>query len=259
VSLKSKTEQQQTCVYVEFTDFVFPEFQLQPEAPGTGFLEALTGSPDIDFTDSPKFSKKYFLTGRPEEVIQQLFNKPVREALAGNPGWTIVARKQNLVMYCINQTQPLDQLDSFLSDCLKVFGLLQSSGSQIPVESINAPVTRDSALSEASRIGGLVGALVQREIRRKVIEIDEVATFLKQPVPRKIPRALKNQNRADPFLIVFPGSFCGMGTILFLVGLLADQDLQSRLILMSVASLAILIGGSILSFPRCSPGVACES
>ena len=75
------TELQQTCLYIEFTDFVFPEFQLQPEGRRPRFLEALTGSLDIDFADSPDFSKQYFLSGRPDEIIRQLFDKPVRDEL----------------------------------------------------------------------------------------------------------------------------------------------------------------------------------
>ena len=60
--------------------------------------------------------------------------------------------------------------------------------------------------------------------------------------------ALKNQNRADPFLILFGSGFSGIGSIIVLVGLLAQQDMQSRLIFALVGLLAMLIGGSILFF-----------
>jgi len=63
-----------------------PDFLIRPE----GSLESLFGfldRTDIDFLESPKFSKQYHLSGPHEGAIRQFFNDQILYLLAEHPGW----------------------------------------------------------------------------------------------------------------------------------------------------------------------------
>ncbi|MGI9516204.1 MAG: hypothetical protein ACR2NP_04095, partial [Pirellulaceae bacterium] len=153
---EAASEQQQTCLFIEFEEFVFPDFDLQPEGLALRMLDKLTGGTDLDFDDSPRFSKAYFLTGRPRDAVIKLFNRPVRDLLENQAGFRVIASKNRLLVFRPGVTCRPDQAGVFLQEALAIVDALQSSGTEIDVDSIQQP---RSALAESEQMGGLLGAM----------------------------------------------------------------------------------------------------
>ncbi len=242
----SADELQQTCLFVEFDEFLFPDFDLQPEGIALRVLDKLTGKADLDFDDSPKFSKKYILTGRPRDAVIELFSRPVRDLLESHTGFRVMAKQNRLLVFRPGVTCRPDETGAFLRDALSIVVALQSSGAEISVDTNPRPLTKTTARAEADQMGGLVGACLHRRLRKEAIEADEITVFLDQPVPRRIPRALHNQLKGDPFLVFF-GSFFGAGGLIGLVtALAAPIDPGDRLLMGLLAGVFLLVGGTIL-------------
>lgn len=73
---------QQTVILFCSPSINAPRFEIKPE----GWLNKLgemLGGQDIDFPDSPEFSKKYVLTGSDEAAIRDFLRPDIRELLAG--------------------------------------------------------------------------------------------------------------------------------------------------------------------------------
>ncbi|MEM7455384.1 MAG: hypothetical protein AAF456_13620 [Planctomycetota bacterium] len=243
----SSPEKQQTCAYFEFSDFVFPEFELKPEGFGLRMLEAVVGRSDIDFDDSPAFSDSYFLSGHPEASIRQLFSPTVRKLFEQKPGFCVGAKGGRMVVYRLKESCRINELESFLSECLMIAGELQASGVDIPVEETRRPPeTKETALEKAEAMGGIVGAMLSREIEKKAIRDDEISDFLAQPVPRAIPTQLRNQMKADPFLVVFGSLFSGFAIIFALAFLAGAEDRQDMWLAIGISFLIFVVGFSIL-------------
>ena len=132
---------------------------------------------------------------------------------------------------------------SFCKTCLNIANLLQSSGIEIPEEVVNKKMTRKKALVSFQN-SGLIGKFLQREIRRTVIEPQEVAAFLALPVPRTVPRQLVNQVKGDWFLYLFGGILVLIGFIVMLVGQLGQPSETAKIGLLTGAAIAFLSGGT---------------
>lgn len=73
-------------------------FSLQPERLRDKLAELKRGA-DIDFDDSPDFSRKYLLRGENEEAIRAVFDRHTRDFLARHPGRCVWCYGSQIVYY----------------------------------------------------------------------------------------------------------------------------------------------------------------
>ncbi|MGI9518304.1 MAG: hypothetical protein ACR2NP_14710, partial [Pirellulaceae bacterium] len=155
----------------------------------------------------------------------------------------VMANKNRLLVFRPGVTCRPDQASSFLQDALTIIDALQSSGTEIDVDSIQQP---RSVLAEAGQMGGLLGSLVKRRVQSQAIGNDAITRFLQQPVPRQIPRPLRNQVKGDPFLVFMGLGFGFGGLVGSIIALSVDADLGEKLGFFALAGACFLVGGLIL-------------
>lgn len=87
-----------TVVHLSETDFTIPDFALEPEGLWSKFSE-LVGGKDIDFTDHPGFSEKYYLRGEDEDSIRAFFTESALNFLENREEMHIECHKNKLLFY----------------------------------------------------------------------------------------------------------------------------------------------------------------
>jgi hypothetical protein len=213
-------------------------------------LDGLTGGRDIDFDDSPLFSKKYLLTANNLDHARQLFSKTVRDHFETNLGLQVIAAGNKLLMFRPNQLCKPEELDTFVQLAMETVDLIQQNAVSINVADSNSkkssPTSKAEALEQLQHHGGIAGAMIRHQIKTTMLDQSDLDRFLAQPVPRTIPPELKKRFGVDLMLIMVPVGFSIGGIVFFFVGSLADVEQQDRLISFSLASLLILVGALIL-------------
>jgi hypothetical protein len=105
----SNTKVKQTVTRMESGFLNLPKFVLFPG----GFFEKMEvrfGQTDINFPDSPEFSRRYILRGDDEPAIRALFNPILRRALEGQFGVTIEGGSQLLFIFRAGVRQKPEEL-----------------------------------------------------------------------------------------------------------------------------------------------------
>jgi hypothetical protein len=146
-------EEQQTFLYVEFDDFAFPEFHLQPQRLAGKLLGKLLGFKDIDFDDSPVFSGRFNLCGNPTGLVRQLFNKPLRELMERNSEITILGKKNRLLIFQRKRICKPESLGAFMTQAFNIATAVQQGGTGLSRTEVEQPVTKKSALAQADELG----------------------------------------------------------------------------------------------------------
>ncbi|HMP02393.1 MAG TPA: hypothetical protein PKD86_03115 [Gemmatales bacterium] len=101
----------------------WPDFRLTPE----NWLHRLGdwfGAADIDFDDSPQFSKMYLLKGPDEAAIRAVFAADVRSRLEEKANWHIEGHEAGLVAFRKNHQVAPDQLAEFIAEVLGLAALM---------------------------------------------------------------------------------------------------------------------------------------
>ncbi|MDD5629347.1 MAG: hypothetical protein PHU21_09800 [Elusimicrobia bacterium] len=92
-----------------------PRFELRPE---NAFhrLGSLFGYQDIDFPDSPGFSKRYLLRGTDEAAVRALFGLNLRQYFETHPDWCIDGRGRWLAAYRQERLVKPEDYPAFLDE-----------------------------------------------------------------------------------------------------------------------------------------------
>ena len=91
----------------------FPRFALSPE----GWLSRIGqmfGMQDIDFDDSPEFSRQYQLKGPDETAIRTLFTPTLRRFLESTPNQRVAGGGHSLIWFRRGRLPSAEELDEFL-------------------------------------------------------------------------------------------------------------------------------------------------
>jgi len=94
----SKDDTHITVIHLSDTDLLIPEFALEPESLHTKLSE-VSGGRDIDFTEHPEFSKRYYLRGDDEQVVRSFFSGPVIQFLESHDEMHIECHKHRLLIF----------------------------------------------------------------------------------------------------------------------------------------------------------------
>jgi len=111
-----------TLVLITETDLLIPDFALEPENLLTRFSE-LAGNRDIDFSNHPDFSKRYYLRGDQEDRIRAFFREDVIQFLEKKSEIHIECHKNKLLFYKKRDLLDNDEIleaEKFAEDFLMV-------------------------------------------------------------------------------------------------------------------------------------------
>lgn len=128
----SNTKVKQTVTKMTSELLNLPKFILFPE----GFfekMEARFGMTDINFPDSPEFSRLYSLRGDDEPAIRELFNPILRRALEGQYGVTIEGGGQLLFIFRAGHRQRPEELSGKIEQDKAIVALFYEAQRSIGV------------------------------------------------------------------------------------------------------------------------------
>ena len=123
---KNRQEHKQTIVAL-LDDIALPEFRLCPEHLGHKLME-LFGYQDIDFPETPEFSKKILLRGPDETAMRALFSMEVRMLLQGLPGWTVEGNGRWLAIYKYGGNPKPENLQAYIGEACSVAAVFGFKG-----------------------------------------------------------------------------------------------------------------------------------
>ena len=105
----------QTVALLTYPKGDLPRFELRPE---TVFdkLGSVFGYQDIDFKESPAFSKRYLLRGPDEAAVRALFGLNLRQYFESHPDWCVDGRGSWLAAYRHGRLVPPEAFASFLDE-----------------------------------------------------------------------------------------------------------------------------------------------
>jgi MFS superfamily sulfate permease-like transporter len=118
---QDSTETHMTVVHISETDLPIPDFALEPESFGTRISE-LIGGKDIDFTEYPGFSGRYYLRG-PETEVRTFFTEPIIRFLESHEEIHIECHKHRLLLYKKTDLLDIDELtflEKYAEDFIQV-------------------------------------------------------------------------------------------------------------------------------------------
>ena len=128
---KHKQTHDQTVIILPDGGAGLPDFQLTPE----NFFHKigqLFGYQDIDFAESPTFSKRYLLRGANEEAIRRAFAPEVLDHFAESPGWSV----EVATVSCWPARRPTcadrTSAQEFVAEAARIHGLFQGAQKQEP-------------------------------------------------------------------------------------------------------------------------------
>ena len=207
----------QTVVVLNAEELNLPQFALSPEVKGVlgKIFDGLGGFGDIDFKDSPEFSEMYHLHGWVEQPVRMLFTNAIREHFTMRPGWSVRGNRSCLVVFTHNHVCDEDETDVFVQEALKILSLFSAGERQLDSHlDIRRETRPEDVASTANRTGGIVGAMIQQQLRKIAVTRDELENFLYETPPRHIPRGLKRQVLGNNFaLIIVGGLFLVVGLV----------------------------------------------
>lgn len=91
-------DHRQTVAVFQLAGKTLPGFLLKPENL-LHKIGSVFGYKDIDFEESPEFSRRYLLRGDDEKAVRSLFKPWVLSFFEQKPGWSVEGRGPWLVIY----------------------------------------------------------------------------------------------------------------------------------------------------------------
>ncbi|MEL6534984.1 MAG: hypothetical protein AAFQ98_06200 [Bacteroidota bacterium] len=123
---KNAQRMYQSVAIFEQDPWQWPEILLRPEHFGDRIKSAF-GKDDIDFDDSPVFSKKYFLAGPDEAQLRTFFSPDMRAFFEEHQGWYIETQGNRILLCRQGKRRKPDQMVDFLQEGLLIKDKLEAA------------------------------------------------------------------------------------------------------------------------------------
>ncbi|MCX5796602.1 MAG: hypothetical protein NTY77_13995 [Elusimicrobia bacterium] len=112
---KNAQTHRQTVALLSYPKGGLPRFELRPENVFHK-LGSLFGYQDIDFKESPEFSRRYLLRGTDEAAVRSLFGLNLRQYFESHPDWCLDGRGAWLAAYRHDRLVEPADFPSFLDE-----------------------------------------------------------------------------------------------------------------------------------------------
>lgn len=127
---KSSKKVQQTVFFANDKNWYLPNFKLKPEHWWHKILGKLGAKTDINFSENPEFSEKYWLTGEMEDLIRKQFGPELQQFLSERPPTHLEGNNYYLLAYKPKQALSLADTKLFFDQSCELVKLLQKNGGQ---------------------------------------------------------------------------------------------------------------------------------
>jgi hypothetical protein len=105
----------QTVALLTYPKGDLPRFELRPETV-LDKIGSVFGYHNIDFTESPEFSRRYMLRGPDETAVRALFGLNLRRYFESHPGWCVDGRGPWLAAYRHGRLTRPEAVAAFLDE-----------------------------------------------------------------------------------------------------------------------------------------------
>jgi len=122
---KHQSTHRQSILAVESKSLYMPSMTLRPES----FFDAIAGVlgfRDIDFEDSPEFSRSFVVKSQFEELTRKLFDADVIQFFMERRDVAFEASANRFIYYRRNKTVQPQDLKAFLADGLQLYNLFSA-------------------------------------------------------------------------------------------------------------------------------------
>ncbi|NND99021.1 MAG: hypothetical protein HKN47_17025 [Pirellulaceae bacterium] len=237
----------QTAVVLVQDDLDLPDFTLEPTPRGiAGKLFSMVGGMgDINFTASPEFSEAYVLQGWIEATVRELFIPEIRNFFSTDPRWSVRGGDERLVIFQKNKMIPESDHDEFVKESLQISALFQLGEEHLDSRpDLRRKTEPDDLVATADQMGGIVGAMLQRQLSKIRITKSELNAFAASSPPRRILPGMSKQVVGEmlPVIligIVMIGIGIGFAALCWFVGTGNSRYLAFPVSLTAVAGAAI--------------------
>ena len=127
---KSSKKVAQTVFFANDKNWYLPNFRLKPETWWHKVLGKLGAKTDINFSENPEFSDKYWLTGELESLIRKQFGPELQQFLSERPPTHLEGNNYYLLAYKPGTAIGASQTKAFFDHCCQLVKLLQKEGGQ---------------------------------------------------------------------------------------------------------------------------------
>lgn len=121
-ALQAQSDLVITALMISEAEVHLPDFALEPENLWSKFSEGVQGR-DIDFSDNPVFSKRYYLRGSDEKAIKEFFNEPVINFFESHKGVHVESHRNKVLIYLQRETlntEGISELISFADELVQL-------------------------------------------------------------------------------------------------------------------------------------------
>ena len=113
-----------TVFFAVANQYNFPTTLLRPEGLKDKAMSSIWLATDIDFSNSPVFSNRYWLEGKEKGIIRTMYTKDVRTFLAKEKNWYIETHKNAIIIAKKNKLITNEVLQPFRESCLNILTML---------------------------------------------------------------------------------------------------------------------------------------
>lgn len=240
----------QTTVILQSAELDLPQFALRPKATGlTGVMFGLLGGfGNVNFPESPEFSRAYLLHGWAEQPVRVLFTPAVRDYFATHHGWSVRGHGCQLVAFRHNTTIPPEERTEFVRTATEILTLLRQGEQELDERPELSRRASGADIVAATQSMGLAGAIIQRQLQKHCVTTEELENFLQADCPRTIPPGLSRQILGDTLFLVFLGIFFAVGGLVGIFIFLAFAPDDARLIGSLGLGMMMVIGMAVTFF-----------
>jgi hypothetical protein len=125
---KSSRRITQTVFFANDKNWYLPDFRLKPETWWHKVLDKIGWQSDINFEDTPDFSKKFWLNSEFQDLIRQQFTPAIREFLTDRPPAHIEGSNYYMIAYKPNKVLSRAAAQAFFKHCCDLVVMLKKEG-----------------------------------------------------------------------------------------------------------------------------------
>lgn len=145
---KSSRQVRQTVFFANNRNWYLPNFRLKPETWWHKVLGALGAKTDINFSENPEFSEKYWLTGELEQLVRQQFGPELQAFLSEQPPTHVEGNNYYMLAYKPGTAIRPEQLPAFFEHCCQLVALLRKEGLPTLLQMAEVPRESETPLPE---------------------------------------------------------------------------------------------------------------
>lgn len=235
----------ETVVLLEVPGVVFPHLSIQPSTFGSWLLEkaaGMTGLKELDFPGHEAYDKVYSTFTFMPDSVRKLMDDDTLNYLTERNGLKVQTSDDRVLVCRPGQLLAGDGLTALIDDAQGVLSRITAAARRLLDEGWD-PKQAEADLTQ--NMGGLLGAV----LRGRIVNRQQVAEFIDQPVPRTIPGNIKKSFVSTSQTlrnIAISGSGLLCLAVAFLVYLLMDGLLPTIPGIPLIAALTVFMIGAMI-------------